>query len=245
MSPPPVYLTSDVHLGAVPSDTEASFHRWLEHAAARASEIVINGDLFDFWFEYRNAIPKGYDKTLDLLRRVVEGGVPIQLLGGNHDWWGGRHLRDEIGIDFRQDPVLRDLAGRRTLIAHGDGLGRGDLGYRALRWMLRSPLTVTAFRQLPPSLGGWLGERVSRTDARGTSSRGPNPVRVAELRRWALWQLEEDASLGMVAVGHTHLPELIEPHPGRWVLNSGDWVYRRTYAVLAVGEPPRLLDWTD
>ena len=243
MASRPVFLTSDVHLGAVPAETEESFHRWLEHAAARASEIVINGDLFDFWFEFRSGIPKGHTRTLDLLTGIVAGGVPISLMGGNHDWWGGTHLTDKVGIRFYQDPLVRDLAGRRTLIAHGDGLGRGDLGYRMLRWVLRSPLTVGAFRQLPTTLGDWLADRVSRTETRGESGHRPSPVRAAELRTWALDQLDRDPTLELIALGHTHQPELLEPHPDRWILNSGDWVYRRTYVVLSKGEPPRILDW--
>ena len=182
MSPGPVYLTSDVHLGAVPADTERSFHRWLEAAAADASEIFINGDLFDFWFEYRWSIPRGHDRTLALLTDIVAGGVPVSLMGGNHDWWGGDFLTGEVGLTVHKDPVVRDLGGLTALIAHGDGLGRGDLGYRALRLLLRSRLTVGAFRLLPPWLGSWLGDRVSRTEARGDQGRGPNAERVAGAR---------------------------------------------------------------
>ena len=243
MAAKPVYLTSDVHLGAIPDSTADRFHAWLEHAAAEASEIVINGDLFDFWFEYRTSIPRGHERTLDLLTNIIAGGVPVLLMGGNHDWWGGSYLRERIGVDFRQHPVVRELAGHRTFIAHGDGLGRGDLGYKMMSWVLRSPLTVGAFRQLPPRLGSWLGDRVSRTEDRGASGRGPHPGRVEELRRWATAKLTSDPSLDLIALGHTHQPELLEVEPGRWVLNSGDWVYHRNYVVLAEGEPPQLLDW--
>ena len=243
MSSRPVFLTSDVHLGAVPPETERSFHRWIETAATEASEILINGDLFDFWFEYRNSIPGGHTRTLDLLTRVVADGIPITLMGGNHDWWGGRHLTEQVGLIFHQDPIVRDVAGKRTLIAHGDGLGRGDMGYKILRWLLRSPLTVASFRQLPHGLGEWLGARVSRTNERRGSGHGPNPERVRELRTWALEKLDEDPSLELIALGHTHQPEVTEARTGRWILNSGDWVYRQTYVILSEGEPPELLDW--
>ena len=125
MRPGPVYLASDVHLGAVPDETESAFLDWLEHAGTEASEIVLNGDLFDFWFEYRHAIPRGYTRVRGGLAAVVDAGVPVRLVGGTHDWWGGSYLEDEVGLHFHREPVVLELAGRRTFLAHGDGLGRG------------------------------------------------------------------------------------------------------------------------
>ncbi len=239
----PVYVTSDVHLGAVPPETVQSFLRWLEHAGARASEILLNGDLFDFWFEYRNAIPRGHTRVLGALADVVDAGVPVTLLGGNHDWWGGSYLTEEVGVSFHQESVRRSLGGLEALVAHGDGLGKGDLGYRMLKSVLRGRLTVGAFRWLHPDVGAWLARRVSRTGHRDHAANTATLARAEHVRQWALARLQEDPSLELVVLGHTHIPVLEEVTPGRFYLNAGDWVYRKTYAVLAPGEAPQLLDW--
>lgn len=240
----PVYLASDVHLGAVSRAREEAFYDWLRHAAAEAGRIVLNGDLFDFWFEYLTGIPTGYDEVLALLTEVVHGGTPVTLMGGNHDWWGGRYLRDEIGLEFLQDPVVRDLGGLRTLLAHGDGLGRGDLGYRALKLLLRGRLTRLGFGLLGPRLGGRIARGVSQTEGRTPERTRAEKERAEALEAWAVGQLEAHPELDLVVLGHTHAPRLREVGSKRWYVNAGDWVEHDTYLVLdGGGAPPRLLSW--
>jgi UDP-2,3-diacylglucosamine hydrolase len=240
----PVYLASDVHLGAVSRAHEEAFYAWLRHAAAEAGQIVLNGDLFDFWFEYFTGIPTGYDEVLALLTEVVRGGTPVTLMGGNHDWWGGRYLREEIGLEFLQDPVVRDYGGLRTLLAHGDGLGRGDLGYRALRLVLRGRLTRFGFGLLGPGLGGRIAGGVSQTEGRTPERTRAEKERAEALEAWAVGQLGARPELDLVVLGHTHAPRLREVGTGRWYVNAGDWVQHDTYVVLdGGGAPPRLLTW--
>lgn len=243
MTNAPVYLASDQHLGAAPPRMEAAFHAWLQHAAERAGLIFLNGDLFDYWFEYGTVIPRGHTRTLALLARIVDAGVPVHLMGGNHDWWGGSYLTDEIGVVFHRDPVRMELAGHRCFIAHGDGLGRGDLGYRILRWVLRGRATRFAFRWLHPDLGTAIARRVSRTEAR----LDPDDPRVLErsgtLERWARDLLGRDETLDAVLLAHTHLPRKVEVAPGRHYVNSGDWLRSASYVVLEEGTPPRLERW--
>jgi UDP-2,3-diacylglucosamine hydrolase len=143
MQGPPIYLASDVHLGVVPPETERAFLAWLDHCGGAASQVILNGDLFDFWFEYRSAIPRGHTRTLGALAALVDAGVPVTLMGGNHDWWGGDFLTGEIGVEFLREPTRLELQGRQILLAHGDGLGSGDLGYRILKSILRGAATPT------------------------------------------------------------------------------------------------------
>lgn len=243
MTEAPAYVTSDIHLGAVSDETEEAFRNWLRWAAERGSAIVINGDLFDFWFEYRTVIPRGYTRTLGLLGELADQGLPIHLVGGNHDWWGGSYLTDEVGLRFHRGPVELQLAGHRCLIAHGDGLGRGDLGYRILRRILRGPVTRWAFRWLHPDVGAAIARRVSRTDVRVTGEDDVPPGRAGELARWARDRLLEDPQLDAVLLGHVHRPQQVEVAPGRFYLNSGDWLQHRSFAVLPAGEPAYLARW--
>ena len=128
-----VLVTSDVHLGAISSEQEMAFRTWLEQAAGIASRIVFNGDLFDFWFEYQWGNTRGHEVTLLQLREIVDAGVPITLMGGNHDWWGGKYLREESGLDFHKIPSLpNSLVSRLSWLMEMDsvpgtlGTGRQD-----------------------------------------------------------------------------------------------------------------------
>lgn len=236
-------VASDVHLGGTSPEMSQAFHRWLERAAEEAGTLVLNGDLFDFWFEYRSVIPRGHMRTLTALRRLVEGGVDVHLVGGNHDWWGGSFLTDEIGVQFHRDPVTLSLGGRRALVAHGDGLGRGDIGYRLLRNVLRGRITQWGFRWIHPDLGAALARAISRTgDSDETVPTGPEH-RTGALERWARDRLLEDDSLDLVLLGHTHSPVSVEVAPGRFYLNSGDWVTHASFVRLAFGQPPELCYW--
>ena len=237
----PIYLTGDVHLGAVPPERERSFIRWLEYAGASAERIILNGDLFDFWFEYRSVIPRGHTRVLGALAALVDAGVPVILMGGNHDWWGGSFLEEEVGLEFLRDPVVLELAGRRTFLAHGDGLGRGDLAYRALRLILRGRLTRSAFRWLHPDLGTRIARGVSQTADHGTTSAERHRTRALET--WGVEKLRAEPDLDLVILGHAHIPVLTEVGANRWYVNAGDWVTHRSYLVLEDGAVPRLLEW--
>ncbi len=150
---------------------------------------------------------------------------------------------DEIGLVLYHDPVVLELAGYRTFLAHGDGLGRGDLGYRLLRMVLRGRVTRAAFRWLSPELGAEIARRVSMTDVEERAPSEAERTRSVALRAWALEKLRTEPGLDLVVLGHTHVPELIEVGAGRWYVNGGDWVRHRSFLVLSPEEPPRLEEW--
>jgi len=240
----PVLLASDAHFGAVRSGRERDFLAWLDHATDAASWIILNGDLFDFWFEYRSGTTRGHEDVLQALRRAVDAGTPITLMGGNHDWWGGRFLREEIGVEFLQHPVRREIAGKRALLAHGDGLGKGDLRYLLLKSVLRGRLTRWAFGMLPPQVGDRLARGVSRTEHKWDDWGEKQESRCTALEAWAVERLTEDAELELVLLGHTHQPCVLEVSPGQWYVNSGDWVRHRSFVTLQNGCEPRLSEWS-
>ena len=244
MESKPVYVVSDIHLGAVPAETERAFRRFLDHVAQDASFLLINGDLFDFWFEYRHVVLAEHYRVLAKLKDVVEAGVSIAFVGGNHDAWAGPFLRDEVGIALYSGPVEMTLGGRRTLVAHGDGVGRGDLKYRALKKMIRNPVTVGAFRVLHPDLGRRIALMASRTEHRTAAADEKARGRSAYIQAWALEQMRRDPGIDLVLTGHAHLASLTEVGPGRFYVNSGDWLGTYDYVVLPPGGgAPELRVW--
>ena len=227
----PDYIVSDIHLGAVPDSTERQFVSFLDHVGEEAGTLLIAGDLFDFWFEYGEVIPGRHFRTLAALARLVDAGMPVTMAGGNHDAWGGRFLREYVGIAYHTEPFHTELGGRRALIAHGDGLGRGDFKYRALKAVIRSRAAVGAFRVLHPELGLKLARSVSTTHAKSDEDLSAEG-RAGFLTSWASDQLEADPSLAWVVCGHSHLPMMHEHAPGRWYLNAGDWISHFTYIIV-------------
>ena len=193
------------------------------------------------------AAPPAHEKAFMgwLLRRLVDSGLPVTLMGGNHDCWGGAYLRNEVGVEFLEEPVVRDLAGFRSLVAHGDGLGAGDHGYRVVKRVIRSGVTRTLFGLLPVAVGDRVAAGVSNTEDRWDQWGDRQVARSEALESWAIGQLDAEPELDVVLLGHTHLPILREVTPGRWYVNSGDWVFHQSYVTLREGTPPRVDDWRE
>lgn len=238
----PVYIASDIHLGAVPRETERRFVSFLDHVAASASRLILNGDVFDFWFEYGEVVPGRHFRTLAGMARVVEAGIPVALVGGNHDAWGGRFLREEVGLELIEGVWRTDLAGTPALVAHGDGLGAGDLKYRILKATIRSRIAVGAFRALHPELGMRIARAVSSTETKGHSESAAEG-RARFLRAWARERLAADPTLRYVVCGHAHVPEVIEVEPGRLYVNAGDWIRHSTYLTIDAAAGVELRAW--
>ena len=237
----PDFIASDVHLGPTTPERERSFLGFLEHIGAQAATLLINGDLFDFWFEYGPVVPGKHFRVLAALADLVDSGVPVTLMGGNHDAWGGKFLREEVGVSYHTGLLHTTLANKPALIAHGDGLGTGDLRYRALKAVVRSRAVIGLFRVIHPEIGMRIAQGVSRTetreDAHVSRSRG------AFLQAWAETQLAADAGLKYVVCGHAHQPACVELQPGRYYLNAGDWIHNFTYIVVTPDGLPTLEKW--
>ena len=237
----PHYIASDMHLGAVPDETEHRFVRFLEHVGATGSALLLGGDVFDFWFEYGEVIPGRHFRVLAALAKLTDAGIPVVMVGGNHDAWGGRFLREEVGVAFETGLLRMQIAGYPALVAHGDGLGRGDFRYRALKAVLRSSVVVGAFRALHPELGLRVARAVSRTETR--SDDDVTLGRARFLSSWAADRLREDPALRFVVCGHAHLPALEEIETGRYYLNAGDWIRHFTYFTVGEDGVPALERW--
>ncbi|MDR0786955.1 MAG: UDP-2,3-diacylglucosamine diphosphatase [Gemmatimonadota bacterium] len=243
MNAKPAYVVSDIHLGAVPEVTERAFRRFLRHIADHGSELLINGDLFDFWFEYGSVIEGKHFRVLAALAELREAGVPVRFVGGNHDAWGGAFLRDHAGLELLDEGTERLIGGRTALVVHGDGVGAGDLGYRVLKRVIRNPVSITLFRALHPGLGVRLASRVSKTGTKHGTPGQVNHGRAKELREWAVGELERRPGVNLVLAGHIHQPVVEEVFPDRFYVNTGDWINHFTYLTLTPGEAPVLSRW--
>jgi len=233
MHEPPTLVASDAHLGATSGAAGGAFLAFLEAVPDLTDDLVLNGDVFDFWFEYRSVVRRDAFPALRRLAGLRDAGVRVRLVGGNHDAWTGSFLGEELGIELIDGPVVTEVGGRRTYLAHGDGLAGGDLGYRFLKTVTRSRPARTLFGWLHPDLADRLVRRVSRTPQDDAAARAREESRARLLSDHARALLEEDPSLELVVFGHSHRPELAEMAPGRHYLNPGDWIRHFTYGEVS------------
>lgn len=228
-----VYFISDAHFSARDSALEREKRRRFQKlldGLEDAARIYIVGDLFDFWLEYRRVMPAGFVDVLYPLRERVLAGVPITLVGGNHDYWLGHCLSDEFGFDLALDGLRAEHQGRRIRIDHGDEILSGDRGYLALKALIRNPLFVGAARLLHPDLTFWAADKLSHgsrwLDEKEAARRTPTrPLRVGKLL---------DDSFDTLVLGHLHLGFHYR-HRAWEILCLGDWIHRFSYARLKGG----------
>lgn len=242
MPPPYTIVLSDVHLGFAPDGVASALHQFLERLPARAAHLIINGDLFEFWFEYRTVIPRAAFRTLAILRMVRDRGVRLTVIGGNHDRWGGSFWEGEMGAEFHPERALLEAHGFRCLVMHGDGVAEPARRSRALQRLVHHPLTARAFRWVHPDVGLRLVRRLAQ--------RLPGKYNAAELirrsaaaqARYARELLAQRQDVQLLILGHTHQPVLEPVGDGRWYLNPGAWMDGYCYAVID-HTGPRLEQW--
>lgn len=233
----PCYVVSDAHLGAADPRAEEELLALLSIVRTTAGSLVINGDLFDFWFEWRTVIPRRAFRVLAALRAITDRGVPIVWTAGNHDCWGGEVLKEDIGAWYQLDPWEGEIAGWRTRVEHGDGLrDREDRAYRAVRPVMRHPWAIRAFRALHPDLA----TRIA-TSASG-ASRDHRALDEGEaLRVSAFAALGRRRDLDLLIYGHSHIPVVLNAPRGVYA-NAGGWAERPTYLIITE-ERVGLYEW--
>ncbi len=228
---------SDCHFG-IP-DRESSFDRekklirWLDIIKADASEIYILGDLFDFWFEYKTVIPRGYVRLLGKLAELTDAGIKIQLFTGNHDMWMFDYFPKELGIELFRKPVIREINGLKMMIGHGDGMGPGDHGYKFIKKIFADKFCQWLYARFHPNFAIGLGLYFSRRSrlARGNTDqiyKGDEKERLLIFTKEKIQQEHID----LFVFGHRHMPLDIKVGEHSRYINLGDWIYNFTYAVL-------------
>ena len=225
-----VFFISDAHLSFSDSPTEARLVRFLGGIKNQADYLYILGDLFDFWFEYKHAVPASYLKTLSALLSLTRSGIKVVYLPGNHDFWLGDYLTRQVGIEIAGETLDLVHQGRRIHLIHGDGLAYGDRGYRLLKKIFRFKLNVWLYRQLPVDLAYRLALKTSGASREYTSNKAPD---LQGYHDYAAKKLISDYDA--VIMGHTHIPEIKQVEGGVYI-NTGDWIRHFSYVQLHAGQ---------
>jgi len=221
----PCYIISDAHLGFAPAEIERAVVSFLRHVATSGQSLVVNGDLFEFWFEWKTVIPRRGFRALAALADVVDAGVPVLMIAGNHDCWGGEVLRRDVGVEYVFGPWRGEIGRWRAHIEHGDGLRPAeDKRYRALRHVLRNPLAIRSFRWIHPDLATPLANGSSHASRSYSARDGGRGLRDAATR---LETETEDRDL--IVFGHSHVATLEQLPRGAVYGNAGSWLDAPTF----------------
>ena len=231
-----VYFSSDNHLGApTPEESlprEKKFVRWLDMVKEDAQAIFLLGDLFDFWFEYKTVVPKGFVRVLGKLAEIADSGIPIYFFVGNHDLWMRDYFEKELGIPTYHDPQHFELGGKDFFIGHGDGKGPGDKGYKRMKKVFTNSFFKWLFRWFHPELGMRLAHYLSVKNK--IISGDEDKKFLGEENEWLAQYAKrklESKHYDYFIFGHRHLPMEIEVGQNSTYYNLGDWISHYTYGV--------------
>jgi UDP-2,3-diacylglucosamine hydrolase len=230
-----VIVVADAHLGQVPPAVGTAFHAFLDDVPRPGDHLVLTGDVFDFWFEYHSVIPRKHFATVAKLQEVRKRGIPITFVGGNHDRWGGTFFTQDLGVEFFAGEAELELEGRRTFIAHGDGLTEQHWSGKVMHRFTRHPVTIAVFRLLHPTIGFWIADLFSRHLADNTKDRAVLDRAAAAQRRWAADFLAQRPDVQLVIMAHTHRAIVDELPDGRAYVNPGAFLDGGRYAVITAG----------
>jgi len=231
-----IYFASDQHLGA--PTAEASFPReqkfvaWLDTVKQDAEAIFLLGDLFDFWFEYKTVVPKGFVRVLGKLAEIRDSGIPIYFFVGNHDLWMHDYFEKELNIPVYHDNQTFTFHGKSFLIGHGDGKGPGDKGYKRMKKVFTHPVSKWVYRWLHPDLGVKLAQYLS---VKNKLISGEADVKfLGEDNEWLVQYCKrklQTQHYDYFVFGHRHLPMTITLNEQSTYINLGDWIGYFTYGV--------------
>ena len=230
-----VYFSSDNHLGAPTKEAskprEAIFVKWLDEIKEDAAAIFLLGDLFDFWFEYKHAVPKGFVRVLGKLAELKDSGIPIYFFIGNHDLWMENYFEEELNIPTYRKAQEFEFNGKNFLIGHGDGLGPGDYGYKRMKKVFTNPFAKWLYRWLHPDIGIPLAQYFSVKNK--LISGDEDAEFLGEDNEWLIQYCKrklETKHYDYFLFGHRHLPMEIKLKEDSKYINTGDWITHYTYA---------------
>ena len=248
-----LYFASDFHLG-IP-DYSSSLMRekklvhWLEKVSKDATEIFLMGDIFDFWFEYKTVVPKGYTRLLGKIAELTDSGLPVHLFRGNHDVWAFNYLEKELNIQLHREAVIREFEGKKLYLVHGDGMGPGDSGYKFLKKVFEFKPNQFLFRWLHPDIGARMGLYFSKKSRLANISKEGKKDNSFGKEGEMLYQFAKQKTIQLPDVdyfifGHRHIPMQIKVSEKAEMIILGDWISHFSYGVFEEGKM-RLEFWKD
>jgi UDP-2,3-diacylglucosamine hydrolase len=223
-------VVGDAHLGRGSAEAERALLHFLERVPDLGDGLLIAGDLFEFWFAWRRVIPRRGARVVGALA-ALRHRLPVLLVGGNHDRWAADFWQTELDIGYSAGEAHFTVGAREAIAVHGDGITETHWSASLLHAVTRHPLTIGLFRLLHPDLSCWMVDRLS--GVLGDATRDAAAIEAAAARQasWAHARLASDARLGLVVMGHTHVPAGVEVGPGQWYLNPGAWCEGFRYAT--------------
>lgn len=231
-----IYFASDFHLGVPDHDRSLERERrivqWLEQIRPDTQELYLLGDVFDFWFEYKTVVPRGYVRLLGKLAEFTDNGIPIHYFTGNHDMWTFDYLIKELNVKIYREPIEAEYNGKKFYIGHGDGLGPGDHGYKFIKKVFSSKVSQWLFARLHPNAGIGLAEYFSRKSRIATGT--TDEKFLGEEKEWLVIHSKEllaKKHYDYLIFGHRHLPLDIKINGGSRYINLGDWIRYNSYGV--------------
>lgn len=232
-----IYFLSDFHLGAPTKEIslirEKKIVQFLNSIKDAAAEIFIVGDMFDYWFEYKKVVPKGYVRILGKLAELTDAGIPIHFFVGNHDMWMKTYFQEELNIPVYFEPKVFERNGKKILIGHGDGLGPADKGFKRMKKVFRSPISIFLYGLLPPNLSIGLANYFSRKSRLATGN--TDEVFLGEDKEWLVQYCKQKLQkehFDYFIFGHRHLPLNIQLGNNSKYINLGEWIKYNSYAVM-------------
>lgn len=231
-----IYFASDNHLGAPTHEDslprEKKFVAWLDVIKQDATAIFLLGDLFDFWFEYKTVVPKGFTRILGKLAEISDSGIPIYFFVGNHDLWMADYFKNELNIPVFHNPQEFTLEHKTFFIGHGDGLGPGDKGYKRMKKVLINPFFKWLFRWLHPDIGMRIAQYLS---VKNKLISGEEDAKfLGNDNEWLAIYCKKklaEKHRDYFVFGHRHLPLEIDLDKSSKYINLGDWITHDTYGV--------------
>lgn len=231
-----IYFASDFHLGVPDKESslirEKKIIRWLDKAAVDAEEIWLLGDLFDFWFDYKKVVPRGFVRLLGKMAEITDSGTPITVFTGNHDMWFFDYLQKEIGVTLYRKPVTRTWGNKKFMIGHGDGLGPGDKGYKFIKKVFSNKICQWLFRWIHPDIGIGIADFFSGKSRATTGDY--DKIYLGDDKEWLAIYCREvlkSEHFDYFIFGHRHLPIDISVGENSRYINLGEWINYFTYAV--------------
>lgn len=244
-----IYFLSDFHLGAPDEKSslvrEKKLVRFFDSIRHDAAQIFIVGDIFDFWYEYKEVVPRGYVRLLGKLAELTDAGIPIHFFVGNHDMWMHDYFQKELNISVYFEPKVFEFNQKIFYIGHGDGLGPGDHGYKFIKKIFRNPLCQWAFGQLHPTWGIGLANYFSRKSRVKTGN--SDEIFLGEDKEWLILycrEILEQKHYDYFIFGHRHFPLDFKLSADSRYINLGDWIRNFTYASFD-GKEMELKKWND